>query len=795
MINVIGNLPIKWKLLSILICSSLFSLLLATLFLFIIETTELKEKAKEKFSFVASLIANHSTDAILFKDQRMVKENLEALNEFPPIISACIYTIDGKLFGSLNKSIKYTCPLLVPNIKSYFHQMNLYIYKDIVEDSEKLGTIYFYISLKGELQQKINTIAITVIILLVASIITFLFTMPFIRLISIPLIKLVNITHKIAREKNYSLRASKINNDEIGKLVDAFNEMIYIVEQQNRSLTLAKYRYLALYDNNPTMVFELELNGIILSVNHFGAKQLYSTTAELQGHSIFDFIHPKDKKIAKALLKQCLIHPQQVHKQKIRKLCHDNIIWVRETARLVTNEKQIKNILLVCEDVTETHLLTEKIAYQASHDALTGLLNRSEFDLCAQQAIQTTYQQTIEHVLCYLDLDQFKVVNDTCGHFAGDELLRQLGKFLRKQIHKDDLLARLGGDEFGILMHHCTLNQAFHVCEKLRNAIKNFHFTWKDKNFTISVSIGISTINRYSGNAVDVLKKADAACYAAKEKGRNRVHIFRPNDKELTSRHGEILWVEKIQEAIQKDKFCLYGQLIVPIADIAEGLHFETLIRYQDEQGNLIPPGAFLSAAERYNIASELDHWVINHLFSWINKNEDFLEQLSLCSINLSGLSLSDETMQKFIVEMFEKYNIPFNKICFEITETAAIANLNNATQFIAYFKDKGCSFSLDDFGSGLSSFAYLKNLPVDFLKIDGLFVKDILEDKIDLAMVRSINEIGHIMNKKTIAEFVENDEILSILKALGVDYAQGYGIKKPVPLDELITKSSWENK
>jgi diguanylate cyclase (GGDEF)-like protein/PAS domain S-box-containing protein len=787
--NFTGNLPIKWKLLSILICASLSSLLLATLFLFIIETTELKEKAEEKFSFIANLIANRSTAAILFKDQRMVKENLEALNEFPPIISACIYTIDGELFGSLNKSIKYTCPPLVPNIKIYFHQMNLYIYEDIVEDSEKLGTIYFYISLKDELQQKINTIGITFIILLAASIITFLFTMPFIRLITVPLIELVNTTKKIAGEKNYSLRANKINNDEVGELVDAFNEMIYIVEQQNCSITLAKDRYLALYDNNPSMIFELELNGAIMSVNHFGAKQLYSTTTALQGHSIFDFIHPEDKKIANSLLKQCLAYPQQVHKQEIRKICHDNIIWVRETARLVTNEKQIKNILLVCEDVTETHLLTEKIAYQASHDALTGLLNRSEFDLCAQQAVQTTHQQLVEHVLCYLDLDQFKVVNDTCGHLAGDELLRQLGKLLRGQIRRNDVLARLGGDEFGILMHHCTLNQAFHACEKLRNSIKDFHFAWKDKSFTIGVSIGISTINRYSGNAVDVLKEADAACYAAKEKGRNRVHIFRPNDEELTLRQGEMLWVEKIQDAIQKDKFCLYGQLIIPIADIAEGLHFETLIRYKDEQGNLIPPGAFLSAAERYNIASELDRWVINHLFSWINKNEYFLEQLSLCSINLSGLSLSDETMQNFIVEMFEKYNIPFNKICFEITETAAIANLTNATKFIAYFKNKGCSFSLDDFGSGLSSFAYLKNLPVDFLKIDGLFVKDILEDKIDLAMVRSINEIGHIMNKKTIAEFVENDEILSSLKLLGVDYAQGYGIKKPVPLDELMTK------
>lgn len=787
--NLISNLSIKWKILTILIFSSLFSLLLAASFLLIIETSELKQNAEKKLSAIANLIASRSTAALLFNDKRMLKENLNTLNEFSSIISACIYTAQGKLFSALDKSIQHLCPLLISEPDLHFRKMNLFVYANIAEDSEKLGTVFIHANLSNELQKKIRHIGITLTILFIASVITFLLTMPFIRLISIPLIKLVNTTHKIAREKDYSLRATKINNDEVGELVDAFNEMIYIVEQQNRSLTLAKDRYLALYDNNPTMVFELELNGIIISVNHFGAKQLYSTATKLQGHSIFDFIHPKDKKIAKTLLKQCLVYPQQVHKQEIRKLCHDNIIWVRETARLVINEKQIKNILLVCEDVTETHLLTEKIAYQASHDALTDLFNRYEFDLCVQQAVQSTRQQTIEHVLCYLDLDQFKVVNDTCGHFAGDELLRQLSILLRENICNDDLLARLGGDEFGILMHHVTLNQAFQACEKLRNIVKDFHFVWKNKRFTLGVSIGISIINRYSGNAANVLKEADAACYAAKEKGRNRVHIFRPDDEELTSRQGEMLWVEKIQEAIQKDKFCLYGQLIVPIADIKEGLHFETLIRYQDEKGNLISPGAFLSAAERYNIACELDRWVINHLFSWINKNEGFLEQLSLCSINLSGLSLSDETMQKFIVEMFEKYNIPFNKICFEITETAAIASLTNATQFIAYFKDKGCLFSLDDFGSGLSSFAYLKNLSVDFLKIDGLFVKDILEDKIDLAMVRSINEIGHIMNKKTIAEFVENDEILSILRTLGVDYAQGYGIRKPVPLDELITK------
>ena len=245
-------------------------------------------------------------------------------------------------------------------------------------------------------------------------------------------------------------------------------------------------------------------------------------------------------------------------------------------------------------------------------------------------------------------------------------------------------------------------------------------------------------------------------------------------------------WVEKIQHGLDENRFVLYGQLIVPISDTKEGLHFETLVRYRDEQGNTIPPGAFLPAAERYNLAPALDKWVISHLFEWLAEHADCLEKLSLCSINLSGLSMSDESMLDFITDTFKQYSIPTDKICFEITETAAIGNLTYATKFIHHLREQGCSFSLDDFGSGLSSFAYLKNLPVDYLKIDGLFVKDIHEDKVDLAMVRSINEVGHVMGKKTVAEFVENKQIFDLLSVLGVDYAQGYGIAKPVPLDEL---------
>jgi diguanylate cyclase (GGDEF)-like protein len=442
---------------------------------------------------------------------------------------------------------------------------------------------------------------------------------------------------------------------------------------------------------------------------------------------------------------------------------------------------------MVCENVTETRELNEKIAHQASHDALTGLANRSEFDRHIKQLISFSKSNNSAHALCYLDLDQFKVINDTCGHLAGDELLRQLGDVLRKCIRDNDLVARLGGDEFGILMYHCSLLDATAACEQLRDSINDWQFAWEDRCFSIGVSIGVTVIDGNSSNAIHLLKEADAACYAAKDKGRNRVHVFRQDDEQLLRRHGEMQWVARIQQGLDENSFCLYGQLIVPLFG-EEGLHFETLVRYQSDRNSpIIPPGAFLPAAERYNLAPALDRWVISHLFQWLAINPVFLEQLGLCSINLSGLSLCDETMLEFISQQFILWRIPKEKICFEITETATIGNLSMANKFIAQLKKQGCKFSLDDFGSGLSSFAYLKTLPVDYLKIDGLFIKNILNDSVDRAMVRSINEIGHIMGKKTIAEFVENEAIFQLLGEMGIDYAQGYGISEPVPLEQLL--------
>ena len=437
----------------------------------------------------------------------------------------------------------------------------------------------------------------------------------------------------------------------------------------------------------------------------------------------------------------------------------------------------------------EGHMASAQLSFQATHDTLTGLCNRQEFESRLRQALNTARLQGQIHALCYLDLDQFKVVNDTCGHIAGDELLRQVAKELSRQTRKTDTLARLGGDEFGLLMSECGLDDARRVAEAARNAIAGYQFSWEGRSFGVGVSVGLVPIKAGSAGIESVMSAADAACYAAKDQGRNRIHVYREEDEELSRRHGEMQWVSRIQAALDEDRFELFYQSIEPVVDDprTEAMHFELLLRMRDERGDLVPPGAFLPAAERYGLASRLDRWVIDRALRWLHEYGDDLGELGLCSINLSGQSLADEELAQFVIGRLREQRVPANRICFEITETAAISNLSRAVQFIEALKTQGCLLALDDFGSGLSSFAYLKNLPVDFLKIDGMFVRDIVDDPIDYAMVRSINELGKVMGKRTIAEFVENDAILQRLRHIGVDYAQGYGVARPRPLHALV--------
>ncbi len=446
----------------------------------------------------------------------------------------------------------------------------------------------------------------------------------------------------------------------------------------------------------------------------------------------------------------------------------------------------IVGAILVFRDVTHIIDMARQMAHQAAHDALTGLINRQAFEECLIQALESAKGEQNRHVLCYLDLDQFKIVNDTCGHAAGDELLKQLATLIRSHIRYTDILSRLGGDEFGLILQDCSMDDARQVVEELRRTIRDFRFVWEEKTFEIGVSIGVVPIAVGCSNLATIMSAADSACTLAKEQGRNHIQIYQSDDKVVTQRHGERQWVHRISRALAEERFCLYFQRIMPLTPAVGQVHGEVLLRMVDEQGQLVSPAAFIPAAERYKLMPAIDRWVIRTAIATMAQKLRGTPGETSCtgiSINLSGQSLCDDQLLEFIIEQFQQRGVEAARVCFEITETAVIANLPRAIQLMVSLRDIGCRFALDDFGSGLSSFAYLKQLPVDYLKIDGSFVRGMLEDPIDHAIVDSINQIGHVMGIQTIAEFVENAAMVLQLKALGVDYAQGYGVARPEPL------------
>ncbi len=441
-------------------------------------------------------------------------------------------------------------------------------------------------------------------------------------------------------------------------------------------------------------------------------------------------------------------------------------------------EQQYVGAIIVFHDVTNERELTQLLAYQARHDELTGLYNRREFETQLQHSLSNNQLNRSTDVLCYVDLDQFKLVNDTCGHVAGDELLKQVTLVIKSNIRSSDFLARLGGDEFGIIYRNVDMKQALIFSTRLQNAVREHRFIWESKIFNIGSSMGLVEINAEFGGIEELMIAADSTCYMAKDKGRNRIFCHTVDDRELQMRHGEMQWTHKIKCAFAENRFCLYRQKVKPLTGDQRVTHYEVLLRMKGVDGDIISPLAFIPAAERYNVMLEIDEWVVRHALKAMveEPGED------IYNINLSGKSINDESLLVFITNEIKSSGVKPERLCFEITETAAIANLIMATEFINELRELGCEFALDDFGSGLSSFAYLKNLPVDYLKIDGVFVREMLNDKIDYAMVNSIVQVGRVMGIKTIAEYVENPAIELELIKLGVDYGQGYAIHKPSP-------------
>ncbi len=502
-------------------------------------------------------------------------------------------------------------------------------------------------------------------------------------------------------------------------------------------------------------------------------------------NQVFNIVDENTSVVLEDPLHKCFVTKQTVHLPEHSSLMIDGVSLVSIEASIAPMKSSSGDLIgavIVIQDVSHTRRLTRQLSYHASHDLLTGLYNRRRFEEHLKEVLHNVVENKEFHSLFYLDLDNFKIVNDTCGHVAGDELLKQLPSLFNNVLRSGDIVARLGGDEFGIILENCRLEQASTIAEKIRQIIKDYRFVWGDKIFEIGVSIGVVGIDAKHIDMAKILSSADIACYAAKDSGRNRVHVYEPSDEVVSERFGQIGWTERILHAMENNRFRLFQQPIIGISGkFVE--HHEVLIRMLDDNDKIILPGAFLPAAERYGLMHDIDRWVISKTFKYMSRDVSFdliAGTDRILTINLSGDSINDDSLLDFILHEKTINNISLVNVCFEVTETVAISNLTKAAHFIYELKKLGCQFALDDFGSGLSSFTYLKTLPVDYLKIDGSFVRDVSRDKIDRAMVESIQQIGKAMNLKTIAEHVEDESTLSVLKEIGIDYVQGYYLGRP---------------
>ncbi|MEM7482214.1 MAG: EAL domain-containing protein [Acidobacteriota bacterium] len=453
------------------------------------------------------------------------------------------------------------------------------------------------------------------------------------------------------------------------------------------------------------------------------------------------------------------------------------------------SEDRLLGTVIVFQDVSEKRLLALQLAHQATHDALTGLLNRQAFDARLHGALAEARGSAQLHALAYLDLDQFKLVNDTCGHFAGDELLVRVTRLLQEEVSEDGIVARLGGDEFALLLPTETIEDAHQRVTAIHRSLEQLRFRWQDKTFTCRASIGLVPVEPEFESVAHLLSAADHACYVAKDKGRNRIQVYLPAEAEFVRRYGEMDWVVRIQRTLEEDRFILYGQTVQPLAVPDDGLRsFEVLLRMEEEPGQVHNPSEFIRAAERYGLMRSIDRWVIGATLNTLAElTPEELAGVGLCWINLSAVSLGDETFLPFILRELERTGIPVTKICLEITETAAIANLAQAKTLMRELSRRGCRFALDDFGSGMSSYGYLKDLSVDYLKIDGHFIQDMVTDRLDRAMVDSVHRLGHLLGMRTVAESVGSQATENLLKEIGVDYIQGNWIDPPKPLGQLV--------
>lgn len=566
---------------------------------------------------------------------------------------------------------------------------------------------------------------------------------------------------------------------------------LVVLRSALRRVSESEGKFRAAFDQAAVGMLKMDFDGRILDANAALADILGYARPSMLGLNVAQLLHPDERADLMPDATGARWHQQSVSTDR-RFLRRDgSTFWGRWTASVTRfgSPNMSDRVFVIVEDVSRARTLAAEIAHQASHDALTGLINRREIERRLEQALQSARQQGLKHALCFVDLDQFKLVNDVSGHAVGDLLLRELAGSLTAQMRVGDWVGRLGGDEFAILIERCSHDEAEHMAQRMSAQVAASAFPWQGRSYRLTCSIGIVEINAQTPDVGWLLRAAEAACYLAKDEGRNRVRVYREADEAIARRHGEMQWVGETLRAMADKRLLLFAQRIVP-ARGDSSLMYEILLRVKDPNGRLQTPSDFLPAMERYGQAVTVDRHVLNLLFDQLARYPKHLQQLDLCHVNLSAQSIANPEFRGFVLHLLAQNRIPPSKLCFEITETAVIANLVEARAFINAVRAFGCSIALDDFGSGLSSFAYLKNLDVDFLKIDGVFVREMDTDAVDHALVRSICDLGRTLGKRTIAEWAETDSVLARLASVGVDYIQGFAIHRPCLLEELMRET-----
>lgn len=570
-------------------------------------------------------------------------------------------------------------------------------------------------------------------------------------------------------------------------LAREMQQVVHENAEQSAETIKSLRQYADIYHNAVEGMFSTTFDGQLLSANRafltiLGYSDLQQLEHDVRLHGMSQFYANPEERVQ--MVRQ-LQHANNIS-MELRGIRRDGSpFWAMMSARLSRPKDGDAFIHGSLIDITAQKTAHEQLAYLASHDSLTGLYNRHHF----MQQVQLTWQRqqldAMNAALLFIDIDQFKVINSNCDHEAGDALLLQISEQMRHAVGSHGMLARLGGDEFGVLLQGKNSQEAFTLAYNLLDVVKEFRFFWQDSLFNISVSIGVAALSAEDLSAEQALKKADSACVVAKEKGRNRIHLFDTDDAELLQHHTDLHWLQTLRRALERDQFVLYMQPIMPIQQRDGLAHYEVLLRLRADDDTLVGPGNFLSSAERYGLMPQIDRWVIKTYFRWLAQHPTHHATLGLCSINLSGASLVDPLFKPYVHELLEEYRIQPRQLCFEIAESVAIMNLQSSLDFIQHFRSLGCKFALDDFGSGFASYGYLKNFPVDFVKIDGNFVRDLTDDKFDRAIVQSIHDVASAMGIQTIAEYVESNDILQSVRGMGVHFAQGFAVAKPRPLVE----------